>query len=332
MRNLTKTPLLLYISFGMVVFFLFFTVNIQSSKADYLGSEPFRFDVSPENPGLYTSVSFKVTSFISDFDISNISWYVNNKLIQTGKGDTAFSTKTGGVGEPIAVRVVIIKSDGTTLQKEADFNSALVDLVYDTNSYTPPFYKGKALAGAQSSITVSAIPQFTQNGVSDPSNLTFTWKRDGQPLNDQSGVGKSSIIIPGLGIDGQANIGVSVSSSNGESAVNNLVINATDPKIGLYTNDHLYGVEYNRSLKDWFTLNSDEIIISAIPFFADAISKNDSSIKYSWFLDASPVQSQNLPNSIVLRKSGTGQSSIYVSISSNKGSFSPVSKLFQISY
>jgi len=65
----------------------------------------------------------------------------------------------GSLGEKKTVTIKVVSRRGGYLEEKITFQPALVDLMWEANTYTPPFYKGKALTSSKSSITVTAIPQ-----------------------------------------------------------------------------------------------------------------------------------------------------------------------------
>src|SRR5262245_18430252 len=65
-----------------------------------------------------------------------------------------------------------------------------VDLLWQGEVYTPPFYLGRALWSGQSRLTVVAVPHV---GSSAANSLVYRWTRDGEVLGNASGVGKRTL-------------------------------------------------------------------------------------------------------------------------------------------
>ena len=72
-----------------------------------------------------------------------------------------------------------------------------VDVLWSAYSYTPPFYKGKALAPSRGSVVLVALPQLvTRNGSPiEPKNIIYTWSRRGVILGKSSGLGKNQVVL-----------------------------------------------------------------------------------------------------------------------------------------
>src|SRR5688572_16598777 len=66
-----------------------------------------------------------------------------------------------------------------------------VDLLWQAETYTLPFYKGKALWSKESRVKLLAIPRGP--GVGNPLNLTYKWTKNGTVLGNINGVGKNTI-------------------------------------------------------------------------------------------------------------------------------------------
>src|SRR3990167_10337236 len=66
-----------------------------------------------------------------------------------------------------------------------------VDLLWQGNSYVPPFYEGRTLWSSQSRITFLAIPHGA--GIGNPANLTYKWTKNGTVLGNINGVGKNTL-------------------------------------------------------------------------------------------------------------------------------------------
>src|SRR3990167_742525 len=64
-----------------------------------------------------------------------------------------------------------------------------VDILWQGDTYTPPFYKGKSLWSNQSRITFVAIPQ----GLGNPASLNYKWTKNGTVLGNINGIGKNTL-------------------------------------------------------------------------------------------------------------------------------------------
>jgi hypothetical protein len=173
-------------------------------------------DVSPENPEPNQQVTFQVTSFLSDLDRSTITWLVNGKRASSGTGIRSFTTTMGNVGTKIVVTVVVVTPDGTTVTKTIPLTSANVDLIWEADSYTPPFYQGKALLSQYETVKVVAVPHLGKDSSTlSPTNLIYTWEKDGRVIGNLSGYGKNTLIIDSSLTLKASTINVTVSNKEG---------------------------------------------------------------------------------------------------------------------
>ncbi len=63
------------------------------------------------------------------------------------------------------------------------------------DSYVPPFYKGKAMPSAESSIKVVALPEI-RNGstIVSVQNMTYSWQKDYNKDVNDSGYGNRNVL------------------------------------------------------------------------------------------------------------------------------------------
>ncbi len=100
--------------------------------------------IIPVVPQPGQAINAEVKSLNIDISRLPIVWYINGKVIQQGIGLTKIQTKAAGAGEPFTIRVVVT-SDEKKFEQSMTLTTGSVDLLWQAESYTPPFYKGKAL-------------------------------------------------------------------------------------------------------------------------------------------------------------------------------------------
>ena len=276
--------------------------------------QPMLFQATPQNPGPNTEVKFTVTSYLTDFNAASISWYVNGKKMQSGTGLRTFSAGTGAVGSTLTVRVVVITQEGNTIDQEKTFRSGAVDLLWETNSYTPPFYQGKALPGKQSQVKVVAMPRF---GAAAQENYIFSWQKNGQNDSSQSGYGKNSFVFTTSSLGNPTTISVSVSSTDRSlSAQNSIVLKPNPIKVIVYEFEPAYGTLYAKAVSGNLQLTSSEASFSAVPYFAPLAGQTP---QYAWTMNGNLLPKETNQILTLRNDSGAkGQSQIYASV--NAGS------------
>ena len=213
----------------------------------------------------YGPMTVSIDAYGTDLNAANISWSLNGKKVQSGFGIKSLSFTLGARGQVSTVSININPLNGLPIQKTVRITPEDVDLLWQANSYTPPFYKGKALYPPQGTITFVAVPEFVVNGKSiDSHNLIYKWIKDTTVLGDQSGYGKSSITVSGSVIAKPTNMQVDVSTVDGNVLGRQLLtVSPDDTEALIYENNPLYGVLFNKAITDTFTLNTQEVQFEA---------------------------------------------------------------------
>lgn len=262
----------------------------------------------PTNPKPYDTVHFVAESFSTDLNRSTLEWSVNGKSIRSGKGLKEFDTMVGKLGTKTEVQLTA-KTDIGILDTKILLQPTQVDLVWQANSFTPAFYKGRALPTHKSGITVIAIPTLvTSTGARlDPNDLLYTWKENGTVQGDKSGKGRSSYIVKEISImRGYASVEVIVAAPTGTlQGSESVAIRPETPKIVLYEHDPLEGIKYNRALVGTYTLAHEEITVESIPYFFGTLDRESSDIIYDWTLNGQKVENNtSKQGSLTLRQTG----------------------------
>lgn len=244
-------------------------------------------DLTPEYPGPYQEVVIKLDSYTTKLDSNTISWFVDGKLVTKGVGLRTFTVTSGAIGSQKVVTASVLASNGYVTQQKIVIAPAAVDLIWQALSYTPPFYKGKALIPHQGAVIVSAEPTLYQGGKRIPSSqLVYKWKQEDTTLVDQSGYGKNSVTIePKLPLDAQK-ISVEVTTVDGKiKAVNSIRLTSQNPLVVLYEEDALTGIRSQQAITLNHTVQGKNSRISAIPYFFSTTKRLSSAVQFNWLLN-----------------------------------------------
>ena len=197
--------------------------------------------------------------------------------------------------------------------------SGFVDLVYQSNSYVPAFYEGRALPSSDTRVVIVATPFLTlKNGrAASAKDLVYTWEKNGLVLGAQSGPGKQTLAIRTNALPGEpVEVGVTVKASDGSSLSRSLVIAPISPVILLYENDPLLGVRAERTANQGFVFTQPEVSLIAYPFYFETLFRNNPILSYTWLLNGAEVKpKEDSPTEIIMRRGGSsGDSSLRVTI------------------
>ena len=310
----------LYLSIVLLALFL----SILYAKSDTAAvaqslsfNEPVLIQVSPESPRPGQTVTISLQSYTTDLNRADIQWRIDGKPLRSGIGVTHTTIQMGVFGTVARVSIAVKTSEGTSFSKEIVLRPTEVDIVWETKSYTPPWYKGKALAAAGSSVTVSAFARLlASNGQTiSPKELVYQWRQDGKTLGNLSGYGKSTITIPGPRFEATV-ISVTVSNyGNTVQGMGGVTIQPETPKVLVYEDNPLLGVRYEAAIQNSFSLTGSETRVSAQPYFFAVSNRNDPALEYQWEVNGEEVASGDTPSSLVLRPgSGSGFAKIAVGV------------------
>jgi len=290
------------------LFFSFYTPTLAQAR-----DSDVSVAVNPETPGPNQDVILTLTSFAVDLDKAQISWRLNSQLGLLGIGRKSFTFKTGESGNPSTIDVNIALPGFPSLNKRIIIQPGEVDLLWEaTDSFVPPFYRGKALLSSEGEIRVTAVPNIvTPAGVKlADADFSYNWKRNFKNDQGLSGYGKRSFTFKNSYLEGAENIDVSVSSVLGNyNAEGKVSITPGSPKIVFYEKDPFSGIKYNKAIVDGFTLQSKELQITAVPYFFSTPS-NFSDLKFGWSINNSSITTPVSPNNLIVEiGSETGGSS-----------------------
>lgn len=278
---------------------------------------------TPANPGANQNITVYVESDSTDLDAAAISWSVDGNVEASGVGKTNFAFTTGGTGSKNIVTAHIITSDGQIIDKTIQIAPAEVDLVWEADSYTPPFYRGKALYPPQGDLNIVALTGFVgpDGNAIPPGDLLFTWKKDYEVQSDSSGLGKDTLSIPGSIFTQPMFIQVAVSTAdNSLQGEGEVTVSPQDPFVLFYEDDPLSGIKFEKALGEETTAPDEQAKIVAVPYFFNEADLQLGNLSFDWNMNGSPV-GNGISNTATFRQtssaSGTSDISLQV-VNQNK--------------
>ncbi len=287
------------------------SINIPYALSNELGVK-----TTPSYPRDNEIVSINLTLYTDDLDSANITWYKDNKIVLNGKGETKYSFRTGPVGTETKIEIKIDLLSGYSFSKSFTIKPAGVGLVWEADSYVPPFYKGKALHPMQGTLKIVAMPELIRNGKRISSeNLVYKWSNNVESYQNQSGYGKSVLILNGsiLGKSDVIQVMVTDPISN-LTAQGFIRVSPIDPQIVFYQNDPYYGYIFDSAVTGTFNLKGGEIQILAAPYY---FTKEGSyGLTYAWRLNNQAIPDLSGSRTAIFKKpeGETGQSNITLQV------------------
>ena len=273
---------------------------------------------TPPLPGPNAPVTISIESYIIDLYKTSISWAVDGTVLLKGIGKTTFSFQNGPSGKTTTVTLSIVTSSGELISKDFSFNPAGVSIMWEADTYTPPFYKGKPLMVPQALIRIVATPDTIRSGSPfGAGDLVYDWRRDDATDSTASGYLKNVYSFMGPKPLTNTKITLGVSSLDGSSQSEmELTLPQVRPFVLFYEKDPLLGVWYNSPLKNEATLTKKEISINAEPYFFSNEGPAEGSaptLKYTWSVNGSIAQTYG--REITLRNDTGVKGSSLVSLS-----------------
>ena len=158
-------------------------------------------------------------------------------------------------------------------------NAQSIDILWQGEGYTPPFYQGRTLWSSQSRITFLAIPQSLAN----PANLTYKWTKNGTVLGKINGVGRNTLTFVDSILSKPQTVKIDIlSGQNTLLASASIVVTPISPTLVVYENNPLYGFMFHKETVGTYQLQEKEITFTIFPLFFSALSRPDPALDYEW--------------------------------------------------
>lgn len=277
--------------------------------------EQFSTYVTPSVPKPGEQVQIEVESFATNLNKASIQWTVDGEVKLSGIGERIFNTTAPISGKTSVVRVRINKEGGGVITDTITIAPSQVVLLYEAQTYTPPFYQGKALFTPESTITLAAIPNFITSGgrIIPKEELVYTWEINGQVIQSASGYGKHSMTYTAPLIYRETRFTVTVSAVNSDLiAQDEIRLDTINPEVVLYERNPRFGTIFEQAIEGNFTLDRSEVELTSKPYFFAADDLSGGSIQYEWTMNGKKASISPFDDSLTFRvpEGSTGRSNI----------------------
>lgn len=267
---------------------------------------------NPPYPKDGEMVFLTLSAFGFDLQNSLITWKQENDVLLQGIGATEYTVKSAN--NQIITIEFSNQNTGQKFTQAVTIATSEVDMLWEAvGSYTPPFYKGKALPALEANINVVAIPKHD-----NPNILTYSWEKEHTRQAAQGGRGKNSFGYIASPLE-QANI-ISVSVSSTDKTYNaqeDLVIRYGNSEVVFYEDSPEFGTLYNKALTNGHFVGDDkEITLTAIPFFVTVDSILSKALEMVWSVNGQALPVQTVKNKVRLSGqtglSGSATASVFI--------------------
>lgn len=265
--------------------------------------------VMPENPVPGENVNITLSSYASNLDVVSIGWSINGKNVSSEVGKKTFSLSAPAAGQETTVVATVALPDGK-IEKTIKIRPAITTLLWQaTDSYVPPFYKGKALPASGSKVKIVAMPEIKIGSqLANPKNMNYVWRKDYTNNPDGSGYGKNSFSYITDYLEDENNVSVTASTLDQKySSSASINIKTFEPKIIFYKNDLNLGTLWEQALLNGHKIVGDEII-EAAPYFISPRDPKNPFLTWDWYINNKVVEVSYADRNLLPLKIETGTS------------------------
>lgn len=251
--------------------------------------EKVYYNVSPSKPNIGDNVELEAQMYGTPVKNSIFVWKIDGVIFKEGGGENRANFT---LSKKTKIDLKITTESGFIIERSFDFDPKKIIIIWESRTYTPPFYKGKSFFTPESTVILNAINLDQENPLTNKRN-NYVWKRDSTVLGKQSGVGYSSLAHEDdiLGIEPLFKVTLSnIKSFNDTSTSNNsfnnealLRVRSLPTEIISYEKSPLLGVLFNKTIKNTYSLDKTETTIVSYPLnysFSSLFSG-----LYTWYIN-----------------------------------------------
>ena len=298
------------------------------------GDKEVSITMVPNEPRASETVRLSVDSGAIDLDRSVIVWYSNKKEFARGNGLKDATILAGPLGSDTVIEVVA-ESNEATGRATARIRPVEIHILWNSDSYVPPFFKGRALPGTSGTVSAYALVHFqTLGGTLIPEkDIIYSWYQNGARVAHLSGRGKSSATFQSPARFDADTIKMAAESLDARfSGSTTIVIPREDAKLVLYENHPLFGILFHRAIVGEVNTAERELKVSAFPYFVRAFSPREETLFYEWHVnDKIVIPDKSARNSISITTNNyTGPADIALSLSSDNDIFTRAEATWRI--
>ena len=297
--------------------------------------EQIDVNVSPGIPNPGDDVKISIEAYGTDLTKADVTWKIDGITAQKGRGVVELDTVAGDAGTSKKIDIIILPINGPEVDKSVTLAPEKVDLVWEAKTYTPPFYKGKALYAPQEKVVVAAFPNFKADGSIgvDPTHLTYKWLNDIDAIPEYSGYGKDFVLYQGPIILDSHTITVTVNGDGAAESNAFVPLAPIQPNVLVYEDNPLYGVLFNEALPASFNLGNNEITLAAYPYNFGFKWRTDPNTEYTWSMNGADININNQPSMVFKNTSNSsGQTTVGIDVKSVSNFLVEATQSLNISY
>lgn len=292
---------------------------------------------SPESPSPGQTFTVTAATPLFDRESADFTWEVGGSARRdlSGFGKNTITLRAGGVGNIITVSVTVLQSVGQGGSDTISVRTADLVLTWYAETYTPKWYKGKALPAQNSVVDVVALPNIILGGSRvSPAKLVYHWSLDDDD-RAHSGVGEQVFRVKISPYSTDANQ-VRVIIEDTEKRIRKtgqILIAPQQARAVIYPYTPLGGGEWRNGTSSYTLTKRGLFDVAMEPFFFPVTSR--SSLQYSWRVNNQDIAGDvKNPHLLTLDTAGMGIETIPTSVvgmvKNNDTFSSPISRIVTI--
>ncbi|MBY0538735.1 hypothetical protein K2P47_05065 [Patescibacteria group bacterium] len=300
--------------FFAIVFFLALLVPGLPTSAQVGGSIT---DITGESVSIvldpqYPNPGDQVTATIDDYAFNgggaNITWFFDGLSAPNVSNSRTITFTAPAVDTTMTIIARLEFQNGKTLEARRVIKPLYLDLIIEPQTYTPLFYKGRALPTKGSVVNINALLQ-NKNGPVNSTDYSYSWTLNNKSVYGGARIGGNwgQIIVP----HGQSStITISVQDKSGTTVARKLVaIPTVELDVQLYEIRSLLGLG-QKAISGDFIITGNSASIKAVPYYLDtrAVSNN---LFTEWSINNQPIVNEGYdPFEINLERGTAGSAQI----------------------
>lgn len=305
-------------------------MSASAANAQFAGSSTgISLTLQPAYPEPNALVTVSLDDYSTDTTGASVTWYVDGVEKSGSRNERSITITTGAPGAPTTITVRLDRQ-GTSLSATRTIRPVDVNIVLESDTYTPSFYKGRALPSADASIRAVAV-------VNDGQGISWNTYSYKWTFADR--------VVQGGALKGRYAIDLTMPQSRGGYLTvevydldgtivgrKTIFVQSVTPELLFYEYSPLRGL-VGTALSGEVALPGTEATFYAEPFFLNKSRPDARNATFSWTLNDTLVAGNTgTPNALTLAATGErGRARITASVLTNekipqftKGSFTLV--------
>jgi hypothetical protein len=273
-------------------------------------------DITGENVTIilnpqYPNPGEQITATIDDYALNStgasITWFFDDLSAPAVDNNRTINFVAPTIGNSMKVVARLRFRDGKTLEATRTITPLYLDLIIEPQTYTPIFYKGRALPTKGSLVYINALLQ-DKNGPVKSADYSYSWTLNNKSVygGARPGGNWAQIEVP----HGQSSIiTIAVQDRTGQTVARKVVAIPTSKlEVQFYERNSLFGLSQKAIQRD-LIISGNGVSIKAVPYNLDIRSINGN-LFTEWSINNRPTQTDAADPFEINLERGTAGSAI----------------------